>query len=73
MEMKWVELVGGIVLMLTGLAFFRGHRELDDWSFRIWTVPSDYEAPTWFRSASSYIVAVVLFVLGVVLFVTAVA
>lgn len=71
--MMWVEPVGGILFMLAGLACFRGHRELDDWSFRIWTVPSDCEAPTWFRSASSYIVAAVLFVLGVGLFVTAVA
>ena len=71
--MRWVELVGGILLMLAGLACFRGHRELDDWSFRIWTVPSDYEAPTWFRSASSYIAAAVFFALGVSLFVTAMA
>lgn len=71
--MRWVELIGGVALMLVGLACIRGHRELDDWSFRIWTVPSDYEAPTWFRSASSYIVAGALFVLGAVLFVTAVA
>ena len=70
--MRWVELVGGVGLMLAGLACLRGHRQLDDWSFRIWTVPSDYKAPTWFRSASSYIVAVILFGLGAVLFVAAV-
>ncbi len=71
--MRWVELVGGCLLMVTGLACLRGHRNLDDWSFRIWTVPSDYEAPTWLRSASSYIVAAVLIALGAVLFVAAVA
>ena len=70
--MRWVELVGGFLLMVAGLACFRGHKELDDWSFRIWTVHSDYEASTWFRSASSYVVAALLFVLGVVVFVAAV-
>jgi hypothetical protein len=53
--------------MLIGLACIRGHRELDGWSFSVWTVPSDWDAPTWFRSASSYTVAALLFALGVVL------
>ena len=71
--MRWVELVGCAALMVAGLACFRGHRQLDEWSFRIWTVPPDYEAPTWFRSASSYIVAVILLGLGAVLFVVGVS
>lgn len=69
--MRWVELVGGVALLLAGLACLWGHRQLDDWSYRIWTVPSDYEPSTGFRSASSYIVAVILFGLRVVLCVAA--
>lgn len=71
--MKWVAVFGGALLMLAGLASLSGRRNLDDWTFRIWTVPSDYDAPTWYKAASSYTVAGVIFTLGVVLIVAAVA
>ena len=69
--MTAVEIVGGVLLVLGGLVCLRGHRRLDDWSFRIWTVPSDYDAPAWFRSGSSYIVAAILCALGAGLIVAA--
>ncbi len=70
--MKLLELIGGAMFMVAGVACFLGHRNLEEWSFQIWTVPRDWNAPSWFRSASSFVVGAVLVGMGVALLVTAV-
>ena len=63
--MCWIELTLGIVLVIAGIACFRGHRALDSWSYRIWTVPSDSNPSVRFRTLSSFVVAVLISVLGI--------
>lgn len=71
--MMWVEVFGGVLLVVAGLACLRARQHIDEWSFTIWTVPSDYDPPSWFRSVSSYVVVAIFLGLGAGLIVTAVA